>query len=199
MDEKRTPGQPLPIDPSSDAPGTKTVYIGLGSNIGDRAGTLARAIDSLNAAGVNVQRRSSLYGTEAADGPPQAWFLNAVVEAKTTLMPMQLLRALQRIEREFGRRRMVERGPRTLDLDLLIYGSSVIRKKDLEVPHPRMTERRFVLTPLAELAPSLRHPTLHRSIAELLADTTDPSKVRRWQGSESEEARQGNGRKADGN
>src|SRR5579863_6455042 len=140
------------------APGSKTVYIGLGSNMpskmGDRAATLSRAIEALNAAGIPVVRQSSFYATEATDGPPQAWFLNAVVEARTALMPLQLLRAVRQIEHSFGRRRMVVRGPRTLDLDILLYGSSVIHKKELEVPHPRLPARRFVLVPLAELAPA---------------------------------------------
>ncbi len=162
------------------APGVRTVYISLGSNLGDRAKTLALAVEALSTAGIRIMRQSSLYATEATDGPPQAWFLNAVVEAETKLLPLQLLRALQRIERDFGRRRITPRGPRTLDLDILLYGSSVIRRKDLSVPHPRIAARRFVLAPLAELAPALRHPTLHRNIAQLLADTPDRSQVRLW-------------------
>lgn len=166
------------------APGTKTVYIALGSNmpssIGDRAATLARAIEALSAAGIRVIRRSSLYQTEATDGPPQAWFLNAVAEAQTSLLPLQLLRAVRQIEDAFGRRRLVPRGPRILDLDILLYGSSVIHRRELEVPHPRLPARRFVLVPLAELAPALRHPTLHHTIAQLLADTPDRGQVRIW-------------------
>ena len=161
-------------------PGSKTVYISLGSNVGDRAATIAQAIERMGPAGIQVTRQSSLYVTEATDGPPQQWFLNAVVEARTTLMPMQLLRALQEIEWEFGRRRMVARGPRTLDLDILLFGTSIIHKRELEVPHPRLPDRRFVLVPLAELVPALRHPALHRSIAELLAGTANQSQVRLW-------------------
>jgi len=91
-----------------------------------------------------------------------------------------LLHVVQEIERALGRKKMVPRGPRAIDIDILLYGASVVHAADLEVPHPRMTERRFVLAPLAELAPALRHPVLHRTMAELLAATPDRSSVRRW-------------------
>ncbi len=160
---------------------TSSVYIGLGSNVGDRAEMIAGGIAALTEAGVRVARQSSLYATEPVDAPPQQWFLNAVAEAHTELMPRQLLRVIGKIERAFGRQRIIPRGPRTLDLDILLYGSSIIHTRELEVPHPRLAERRFVLVPLAELAPALRHPVLHRSMAELLAATLDTSQVRRWQ------------------
>jgi 2-amino-4-hydroxy-6-hydroxymethyldihydropteridine diphosphokinase len=161
-------------------PGEKRVYISLGSNVGDRAATLQRAVDAMNANGIRVVRRSALYLTEPVEAPPQAWFLNAVVEAETRWMPRQLLKTLAAIERDFGRQRTVPRGPRTLDLDLLLFGTSVIDTPELQIPHPRLAERRFVLVPLAELAPALRHPTLGRSISELLAATPDRSEVRLW-------------------
>lgn len=109
----------------------------------------------------------------------QNWFLNCVVEVETDLMPRQLLKALQEIENELGRRRMVRRGPRVIDLDILLYGSSVIRTQDLEVPHPRLIRRRFMLVPLAEIAPTLRHPVENKTVEELLADTEDHSVVNR--------------------
>jgi len=161
-------------------PDGRLVYIAMGSNIGDRAAMLARGIEALNAAGVRVLRQSSFYASEPVDAPPQAWFLNAVVEAQTALMPRQLLRTLMGIEHALGRRRTIARGPRTLDLDILFYGSSVIRAPDLEVPHPRMDGRRFVLAPLAELAPGLRHPVSHKTVSELLAEAPDAGHVQRW-------------------
>jgi 2-amino-4-hydroxy-6-hydroxymethyldihydropteridine diphosphokinase len=158
----------------------KIVYIALGSNLGDRAAMFERAIAAMNAAGICVLRQSSFYITQPVDAPGQAWFLNAAVEAETSLLPLQLLHALLRIERELGRRRITPHGPRTIDLDILFYGSSVIRSKELEIPHPRLTERRFVLVPLAQIAPEVRHPALHKSIAQLLAETPDRSDVRVW-------------------
>jgi 2-amino-4-hydroxy-6-hydroxymethyldihydropteridine diphosphokinase len=158
----------------------KIVYIALGSNLGDRAGMLERAIAAMNSAGISVVRQSSLYVTEPVGAPGQGWFLNAVVEAETLLLPLQLLHALLKIERELGRRRLTPHGPRAIDLDILFYGSSVIRSRDLEVPHPRLTERRFVLIPLAQLAPDFRHPVSHKSINQLLAETPDRSEARPW-------------------
>lgn len=161
-------------------PDGRLVYIALGSNIGDRAAMLERGIAALENAGVHVLRRSSFYASEPVDAPPQAWFLNAVIEAETSLMPMRLLRTLMGIEQNLGRRRTVPRGPRTLDLDILFYGTSVIRSKELQVPHPRIEGRRFVLVPLAEIAPNLRHPVSHKTASQLLAETQDTSRVQRW-------------------
>lgn len=158
----------------------KVVYIALGSNVGDRAAMLERAMAAMNSAGIRVSRQSSFYVTEPVDAPGQAWFLNAVVQAETSLLPLQLLHALLRIERELGRRRIAPHGPRTIDLDILFYGSSVIRSKELQVPHPRLLERRFVLVPLAQIAPEFRHPVLHKSVTQLLAETPDRSEVRLW-------------------
>lgn len=158
----------------------KIVYISLGSNLGDRAAMIARAIAAMSSTGICVLRQSSLYVTEPVGTPGQAWFSNAVVEAETPLLPLQLLHALLKIERELGRRRITPHGPRTIDLDILFYDGSVIRSKELEVPHPRLTERKFVLIPLAQIAPEFRHPVLHKSITQLLAETPDRSEVRLW-------------------
>jgi len=158
----------------------KIVYIALGSNVGDRAAMLERAMAAMNSVGIRVLRQSSFYVTEPVDVPSQAWFLNAVVESETSLLPVQLLHALLRIEQELGRRRITPHGPRTIDLDILFYGSSVIRSRELEVPHPRLPERRFVLVPLVQIAPEFCHPALHKSVTQLLADTPDRSEVRPW-------------------
>jgi 2-amino-4-hydroxy-6-hydroxymethyldihydropteridine diphosphokinase len=159
---------------------TKTTYLSLGSNLGDRAGNLAAAIEAMNVAGVRVTKQSSLYATEPVDVPTQQWFLNCCVEAETALMPRQLLHALQEITKSMGGRKIVRQGPRAIDIDILLYAASHISAADLEIPHPRMTQRRFVLVPLAEIAPSLRHPLLKRTIAELLADCPDTARVRVW-------------------
>ena len=161
-------------------PNLRPIYIALGSNVGDRAAMLARAIEEMKRAGLRVLRRSSLYETEPVGGPPQPWFLNAVVEAETELTLQRVLHALQEIERAMGRQRSVACGPRTLDLDILFDGESVIRSGELDVPHPRLAQRRFVLAPLAELAPQLIHPVLHKTVAELLAETSDGAQVRLW-------------------
>jgi 2-amino-4-hydroxy-6-hydroxymethyldihydropteridine diphosphokinase len=158
----------------------KTVYLALGSNVGDHAANIAHAMESLAHAGVQIVRQSSLYATEPVDFGPQHWFLNCVVEAETALMPRQLLATLRRIERGLGRKKLVVRGPRTIDLDILFFGSSIVHASDLEIPHPRIAERRFVLAPLAEIAPALRHPVLGMSVTQLLAATQDRSSVRRW-------------------
>jgi 2-amino-4-hydroxy-6-hydroxymethyldihydropteridine diphosphokinase len=151
----------------------KTVYFSLGSNIGDREANLRAALEQLAGAGVRVLRVSPIYETEPVDLAEQRWFLNLAVEAETDLFPLQLLARTQRIERALGRVRSVSKGPRTIDIDILFYGNAVIRSEALEVPHPRMTERRFVLAPLADLAPNLRHPVNRRTVREMLDAAPD--------------------------
>jgi 2-amino-4-hydroxy-6-hydroxymethyldihydropteridine diphosphokinase len=155
----------------------KTVYLSLGSNIGDREANLNAAIRALPAAGIGIARTSPIYETEPVDYTNQRWFLNLVVEAETELMPLQLLARTARIERELGRIRGVAKGPRTIDIDILFYGKAVVHAATLEIPHPRLGERRFVLAPLADLVPDLRHPVTHQSIRTLL-DAAPPQTVR---------------------
>lgn len=158
---------------------THTVYLSLGSNLGDRAAHIERALARLGETGVRIMKRSSFYETEPVEFLAQGWFLNIAVEAETDLMPRQLLRVIRAIERELGRKRIVRSGPRTIDIDILLFGANVVRAAELQIPHPRMTERRFVLAPMTEIAPALRHPVLRLTMAELLAGTKDRSQVRR--------------------
>lgn len=153
--------------------GKSVAYIGLGSNLGDQAATLMRAVMMLDQApGVHVRRISQLIRTEAVGGPAnQPPYFNGAAEIETTLSPEELLRALNAIEAELGRDRSVEQrwGPRTCDLDLLLMGDLEIQTPSLTIPHPRMHERRFVLEPLESIAPEARHPGLGRTVAELLS------------------------------
>jgi len=153
---------------------TATAYIGIGSNLGDRRDLIRQAIDALNAEdGVTVVAESELYetdpvGTEPVGDPLQPDYLNGAVAVETLLSPQQLLGELLRIERELGRTRAAPNAPRTIDLDLLLWGDRVIDEEALRVPHPRMHERWFVLKPLADIAPDVRHPTLDLTVHELL-------------------------------
>ena len=144
----------------------KTVYLSLGSNIGDRAANLDRAIESLRTLG-EVAAVSSFYETEPIEFTRQAWFLNCAVVLETEKLPKQLLSAILRMEKEMGRKRTVAKGPRLIDIDVLLFGSSIIDTPQLTVPHPALHERRFVLEPLAEIAPEARHPVFKRTVREL--------------------------------
>ena len=150
---------------------TKKIYLALGSNLGDRAANLAEAVRKLAECQVRVLRCSRLYETEPMGLRAQPWFLNQVVEAETDLFPLQLLARTLEIERELGRRRTLPNAPRTLDIDILLFGGFVVDTPRLRIPHPRMNDRRFVLEPLAELAPDLRHPVTRRTIRDNLAAT----------------------------
>jgi 2-amino-4-hydroxy-6-hydroxymethyldihydropteridine diphosphokinase len=157
-----------------------TVYLSLGSNLGDRAGNLRAAIAALRAAGVRVVKVSSLYETEPVDYLEQPWFLNCAVEAETALAPLDLLRALRGIEAQLGSQKEFAKGPRLLDMDILLYGDKTIESPELQIPHPRMLQRNFVLAPLAEIAPALQHPSWMANAADLFANSVDASRVKRF-------------------
>lgn len=155
------------------------VYLSLGSNVGDREAHLRAAVARLEPAGVRVLRQSSIYETEPQDVRGQPWFLNLVVEAETEVTPTQLLLRIGEIESQLGRRRIIPKGPRTIDIDILFYDDAVVETPELEIPHPRLADRRFVLEPLAELAPELRHPVSGRTVREMLAEVSGQKVVRR--------------------
>jgi 2-amino-4-hydroxy-6-hydroxymethyldihydropteridine diphosphokinase len=147
----------------------KIIYLSLGSNVGDRETHLARARERLNSDGLRLLRASALYETEPRDVPDQPWFLNQVVEVESSLFPKQLLERTQKIERALGRIPTRPKGPRTIDIDILLYGDTILSTPGLEIPHERLPDRRFVLEPLAELAPDLRHPRTGLTVSEMLA------------------------------
>ncbi|OGR87041.1 MAG: 2-amino-4-hydroxy-6-hydroxymethyldihydropteridine diphosphokinase [Elusimicrobia bacterium RIFCSPLOWO2_01_FULL_60_11] len=150
------------------------VYIGMGSNIGDRRKNIERALFLLSQSGIAIVKRSSCYET-APVGPRQRDFLNAAALCRTSLPPQKLLSMLRSVERRLGRVRRKKWGPRTIDLDILFYGKRRIRTRNLTLPHPRFAERKFVLWPLREIAPHLRPPGHSRTICGLAKKLTDPS------------------------
>ena len=157
-------------------------YVSLGSNLGDRAAYLLLAVRGMIAAGLQPFRLSRIYSTAPVENTDQPQFLNMVAELRGSSLPSpeQLLARLLRIEYALGRTREVAMGPRTIDLDLLIYKNERRDTEFLKLPHPRLAERRFVLEPLNELVPGLIHPTLKESISDLLAQTPDRSPVEIW-------------------
>ncbi|MEK6320199.1 MAG: 2-amino-4-hydroxy-6-hydroxymethyldihydropteridine diphosphokinase [Acidobacteriota bacterium] len=182
------------------------VYLGLGSNMGDRRANLREAIARIEKLGIEVVRESSIYETQPVGFRDQPWFLNQVIEAKmlaglesgsvfgdaeaiATIQTGALLSELLNIESEMGRERTIANGPRVIDIDLLLFGEMIIaqpkedahssstNRADIVVPHPRMHLRRFVLEPLCEIAPELAHPVLKKTCREMLAEVKDPSVV----------------------
>ena len=154
------------------------VYLSLGSNLGDRSANLRAAIDQLGAAGA-VRAVSGLYETEPVELRDQPWFLNCVVELETSDSPGPLLKRVLAMEQAMGRLRTRDKGPRSIDIDILLFGHRVVEEQGLKIPHPGMHQRRFVLEPLAEIAPEAFHPQLRKSARELLADLPAGQVVRR--------------------
>lgn len=148
-------------------------FLGLGSNLGDRAAYLERALSALKAPDLRITRVSPVYETAPVGLTDQPAFLNAVAEGLTSISAERLLHRCGYIEEALKRRRDIPNGPRTIDIDILLYGDERIHSGELEVPHPRYRERRFVLQPLADLEPGLRDPETHRTVEEMLAETTD--------------------------
>lgn len=148
-----------------------TAYISLGSNLGEREQNIRAAIERLRAHG-EVKKVSSLYETEPMEVAEQPWFVNAVVELETKESPHELLTSLLAVEKSLGRDRSSSppKGPRVIDLDIILYGRETIRDSNLTIPHPAMHQRRFVLEPLAEIAPNAFHPVFKRSASDLLAE-----------------------------
>jgi len=145
----------------------KIVYLSLGSNLGDRQANLRNATGRLLELG-DVLEVSSLYETEPVEVTDQPWFLNCAVAVRTELVPREFLAGVLQIERSMGRERTQPKGPRNIDIDILLYGAATINTATLTVPHPAMAERRFVLEPLAEIAPEVTHPVLKKMVRELL-------------------------------
>jgi 2-amino-4-hydroxy-6-hydroxymethyldihydropteridine diphosphokinase len=157
----------------------KRVFFSLGSNMGEREAELQNALNTLHFERLRVTKLSSLYETEPQDVKQQPLFLNLVAEAETEMFPLQVLARIAVIEREMGRRRVQPKGPRNIDIDILLFGNFVVDTPKLTIPHARMHERRFVLEPLAELAPTLRHPVTKRTVKEMLAAAAPGQLVRR--------------------
>ena len=147
----------------------EAVYLGLGSNLGDKAAQCLRALKEISASTHNhIKAVSSFYKTEPIGYRDQDWFINCVAEVSTTLQPRPLHTFLQGIEKRMGRKKTVPMGPRIIDLDILFYGNEVVDEADLIIPHPRLHERGFVLVPLAELSPDLLHPIFKKTVGDLL-------------------------------
>lgn len=154
------------------------VYLSLGSNLGDRLANIKKALYMLESQ-VDVQRVSSVYETEPWELKSQPWFLNVVCAAAADLAPGDLLDFVKGIERQLGRQEAVRYGPRCIDIDILFYDDRIIHSPELHIPHPRLTERAFVLCPLAEIAPELKHPESGKTVRLMLAELEDPGIVQK--------------------
>jgi 2-amino-4-hydroxy-6-hydroxymethyldihydropteridine diphosphokinase len=156
------------------------VYLSLGSNIGDRQNHLREAVSKLETLG-RVVSVSTFYETEPVEFTEQAWFLNCAVALQTTKTPEQLLGGILQLEQQMGRQRLQKKGPRAIDIDILLFADAIIDSPELTIPHPALHQRRFVLEPLAEIAPGAQHPLLRKTIRELLDDLAAGQIVRKFQ------------------
>ncbi|MBI5417078.1 2-amino-4-hydroxy-6-hydroxymethyldihydropteridine diphosphokinase [Candidatus Poribacteria bacterium] len=157
----------------------KTVYLGLGSNLGDRLDNIKQSVSILSDSDkIKILKLSSFFETEPVGYLDQPWFLNCVIKIRTNFSPQELLVFLKNIEKQLKREKKIRFGPRTIDMDILLYGNEILNSKDLIIPHPRLHERKFVLMPLNELAGNVIHPVYRKKIAALLKNMTDKSVVR---------------------
>ncbi len=155
-----------------------TAYISLGSNLGDRAENIKKAIEILKAEEkIKVKKESSIYETEPIGGPLQGFFLNKVIEIETSFTPLHLINFLKETEKKLGREKREKWGPRFIDLDILFFNDLILKDVDLEIPHPRLTERKFVLVPLAEISPELCYPGSGKKIKKILEERKDNQTV----------------------
>ena len=159
----------------------EAVYLSLGSNVGHRNRNLREAIRALEAVG-SVAAVSGFYETEPVDFADQAWFLNCAVAMESLVSPERMMAELLRLERKLGRERIHRKGPRTIDIDILMFGERIVDSPNLKIPHPAMQGRRFVLAPLAEIAPEAKHPVMKRTVRELLAELPGRQVVRKLRG-----------------
>jgi 2-amino-4-hydroxy-6-hydroxymethyldihydropteridine diphosphokinase len=155
------------------------IYLSLGSNLRDRQENIRQALELLEHKGVRILQVSSFYETEPLYIVDQPWFLNVAAEVQSELAPQSFFELLQQVELSLGRERKVRFGPRTIDIDILFYGNELFDHSALQIPHPRLQERKFVLVPMAELAPDFIHPVLKKSMSELLKKCSDSSKIKK--------------------
>jgi 2-amino-4-hydroxy-6-hydroxymethyldihydropteridine diphosphokinase len=158
----------------------KQAYLLIGGNIGDRQKYLRDATLMINTVVGEVTRTSSIYETAAWGLEDQSFFLNQVLEVKTSLEPADLLSAILNIEEQMGRKRSIKFGPRTIDIDILFYNQKVVKSEKLTIPHPEIQNRKFALVPMNEIAPGLIHPVMNKTISELLGACTDPLDVNKF-------------------